>query len=121
MRYRQLSPTGDYMFGSGQKNFLINSPEAVAQKVVTVFRLWLGEWFLNTDDGTPYLQGILNKHSQDEADTTFQSQIATIEEVIGVIDFSSSIDPLTRKYSVSFKLNTIYGVTTVQNLNYGNI
>lgn len=30
MRYRKLSSDGDYVFGAGKNDFLVNSPEAVA-------------------------------------------------------------------------------------------
>lgn len=39
MRYRVLSPTGDYTFGQGPGEFLVNSPAAVAQAIGTRLRL----------------------------------------------------------------------------------
>lgn len=43
MRYRREAADGDYTFGSGDDTLLINSPEAVAQAVKTLFELWYGQ------------------------------------------------------------------------------
>lgn len=120
MRYRKLSATGDYVFGNGQNSFLIDSPEAVAQAVMTRLKLFMGEWYQNTDEGVPYFQGVLGKHSKDEADAVLKSQIAEVEGVIGYSNFSSVKNSDTRGYSCGFTLDTVYGVTQVENLNYGD-
>ncbi|MBG6243579.1 MAG: hypothetical protein EKE20_18100, partial [Candidatus Symbiopectobacterium sp. Dall1.0] len=61
MRYRREDANGDYTFGQGDSTWLINSPEAVAQAVKTRFELWYGQWFLDTAEGTPWLQSVLGK------------------------------------------------------------
>lgn len=40
---------------------LVNSPEAVAQAIKTRFLLWYGQWFLDTTEGTPWIQSVLGK------------------------------------------------------------
>jgi len=121
MRYRQLSPSGDYTFGSGQQNFLINSPATVAQAVETSLKLWLGEWYLDLSVGTPYPEGVVGKHSQEKADLTIISQINQVAGVVSVQDFQSNIDPNTRKYTVtSCIINTVFGQTQLQMQNATN-
>lgn len=120
MRYRQLSPTGDYQFGQGQLNFLINSPEAVAQAVETYLRLWLGEWYLNINDGTPWLEGVFGYNSQAEADQTLIQTILGVQGVQDLRNWESTVDPVTRAYtSISAILDTIYGETPLQLENIG--
>jgi hypothetical protein len=115
MRNRQLSPTGDYTFGSGQLNYLINTPAAVAQAVQTTLLLWLGEWYLNVNAGTPYPEAIIGTHSQAIADNAIINVINNVQGMINISNYQSQIDPVTRKYSViSGTLNTIYGETEVQ-------
>lgn len=115
MRYRKLTPTSDYSFGNGQLDFLINSPEAVAQAVQTTLLLWVGEWFLDVTAGTPYPESVIGKHSQDEADATLIGVISNVQGVVSIVNFQSTIDPSTRKYSVvSGTINTIYGQTELQ-------
>lgn len=114
LRYRKLSPTGDYSFGGGQADFYINVPAAVAQAVQTRLLLWLGEWYLNTSDGTPYLESILGKHSQQTADTVIQDQILNTQGMINISEYSSELDPDTRSMTVTnCTINTIYGTTPV--------
>lgn len=115
MRYRQLSPSGDMTFGSGQLNFLINTPEAVAQAVMTSLLLWLGEWYLDITDGTPYPEGVLGRHSQAQADAVIIARIQQVQGVVDIVNFKSVVDPLTRAYTViGGTLNTIYGVTQLE-------
>lgn len=120
MRYRKQSIDGDYTFGSGLLNFYIDTPEGVAQSVQTRILLWLGEWFLDIDEGTPFMQGILGKHSKSTADATLQDRILTTDGMVSIDDYESVIDPETRKFRVTGKLNTIYGITALEVTNYAN-
>lgn len=122
MRVREQDSNGDMTFGNGQQNFLANSPDAVAQVVQTTLLLILGEWYLNLNDGTPWFQGVLGVHSKDTADQTLITQIKTVDGVTDVQDWTSTIDPVTRKYSsLSAKLITIYGETQLQIDNLENL
>lgn len=106
MRYRQLDENFDYTISK----FLVDSPECVGQAVKTRLLLWMGEWFMDTNDGTPYLQDIVG------VDTNYDLEIkARILETPGVneiIEYSSSVNEL-RQLSVNTTLDTIYGQTTV--------
>ena len=120
MRYRALSPTGDYQFGNGQADFLINSPAAVAQAVETYLRLWLGEWYLNVNDGTPWLEGVFGYNSKDEADQTLIQTVLGVQGVQDISNWQSTVDPITRAYtSITATLDTIYGQTQLQMENIG--
>lgn len=122
MRYRKLSATGDYMFGNSQADFLVNSPEAVAQAIETTLRLFLGEWYLNVNDGTPWLEGVFGYNSKDEADETLQAAVLGVQGVQNLTNWTSSVDPQTRKYtSISAVVDTIYGQTQLQLENIGAI
>ncbi len=120
IRYRKLSNLGDYVFGNGQKDFYRDEPNAPAQAVVTRLLLFLGEWFLDIDEGTPYLQGILGKHPTEVANITVRNRVLATQAVTDLTDFVSTIEPNTRNYSASFTIDTIYGPTPVQVDNYVN-
>lgn len=120
MRYRKLSPSGDYTFGNGQQDFYRDVPEAVGQAAQTRLLLWLGEWFLDIEEGTPYMQGILGKYSLQEANVTIQERVLGTQGLTDLENFVSNIDPDTRALSAQFDINTIYGPTPVQVQNYGN-
>lgn len=120
MRYRKLTPDGDYSFGSGQLDFYRDVPEAVGQAVQTRLLLWVGEWFLDIEEGTLMMQGILGKHSQSEADVTIQQRVLGTQGLDSLEDYASAIDPDDRDLTVSMNINTIYGPTTVEVANYAN-
>jgi len=122
MKYRKLSPSGDYTFGNGLKNFYINEPNAVGQAVQTRLLLFLGDWYLDTTEGTPYFSGVLGKSNQPQADivirdrtlnTSFGGQLL----VTDITAFTSKLNPDTREYSVTETIDTIFGQAVVQTVN----
>lgn len=120
MRYRKLSADDDYVFGNSQLDFYRDVPEAVAQSAKTRLLLWLGEWFLDVEEGTPFMQGILGKYSQTVADTTIQDRVLNGQGVVDIQNYESIKDADNRSLSVAFDLDTIYGPTAVQVANYAN-
>lgn len=113
MRNRILSPTGDYTWGSSELNFYINSPAAVGQAAKTRLLLWQGEWFLDTDIGTPYLAGIIGKHPKAMADTTIQDQVSGTQGFLDISQFESTLTA-QRVYSATMTIDTIYGSVQVE-------
>lgn len=111
MKYRKLSPTGDYTFGQGPSEFLVDSPEAVAQAVQTRLALFTGEWFLDTTDGTPYSTQILGTGTQGLYDQAIQERIIATPGVTSITEYSSTLN--NRALSVNATISTLYGVTTI--------
>jgi hypothetical protein len=120
MRYRILTADNDYSFGNGQADFYHDVPEAVGQSVLTRLLLWLGEWYLDTSAGTPYLEGILGKYSQTNANITIQDQVQQTTGVTDISSYDSELNADTRALSVQLSIDTIYGPTAVQIANYVN-
>ncbi len=112
MRYRKLDADGDYTFGRGAADMLVNSREAVAQAVTTRLKLWTGEWFLDKTEGTPWLQDVLSANLKN---TTALYDLAIRERVLGtphvtaIIDYASNLNSVTRHLDVSMKIATDYG------------
>ena len=109
MRYRKLSSDGDYVFGSGKNDFLVNSPEAVAQAILSRLKLWLGEWFADISDGTGWNQSIVGKQSKNLYELTLHQRVLETPGVKSIVDFQSALDPDTRRLTVSMTVNTIFG------------
>lgn len=114
MRYRRLDDDGDMTFGSQQADFLRNTPETVAQAVVTRLKLWLGEWFIDQTEGTPYQQAILGKHTRASIEPAIRSRILETQGVTGIEQFNLSIDPDERKVTINATISTEYGPAVVQ-------
>lgn len=106
-----LSATGDYTFGRGAANFFVDSPDAVAQAILTRLKLWTGEWFLDTDDGTPYSTKILGTGTKPTYDAAVRARILGTEGVASIVSYSSSVQG--RALTVAATVNTIFGQTQV--------
>lgn len=114
MRYRKLDADGDYVFGRQQADFYKDSPEAVAQAVLTRLRLLRGEWFVDTTAGMPWNTEVLGKNTSTTYDAAIRQCILRTPGVSQLVAYSSSVNPDTRALSVTATINTIYGQTEIQ-------
>lgn len=112
MRYRALSPSGDYLFGR-PATFLVNSPAAVAQLVKTRLGLYAGEWFLDTREGLD-LSRILGYGTQGTRDIEIKRRILDTPGVRGISAYSSTAS--NRRFLVSATIDTIYGAVTIKDV-----
>lgn len=113
MRYRAMDDSGDYKLG-GNSAFFVNSPEAVTQAIQTRLRLWRGEWFINTKDGTPWATNVLGKRKLGRIpDTAIKQRILGTQGVTDIVSFVSTFNGETRSLTVNATVNTKYGQATV--------
>ncbi len=113
MRYRTLSATGDYVFGAGRAEFLVDIPNTVGQAVKTRLGLAVGEWFLDTEEGTPYATQILGTGTTTLYDQAIQERILATQGVVSIEEYASVLDRSTRNLHVDVLINTIYGEVQV--------
>lgn len=111
MRYRALTSDGDYTFGQGNKDFLIDIPAAVAQAVQTRLLLLEGEWFLDVTDGTPYATQILGTNTQATRDLAVKRRILQTPGVKSLVSYASQV--VDREFLVQAVIDTIYGQVPV--------
>lgn len=112
MRYRRMTPEGDYTFGLGKLNFLVDSSEAVAQAVMTRLRLLRGEWFLDVEEGTPYATEILGTNTRSTRDIAIRTRILATPGVIAMTAYASQL--IDRNFSVQATISTSFGETTIK-------
>lgn len=82
---------------------------AVGIGVFYRLRLFLGEYFLDVSQGTPWFQGILGKTPQGVAETNLKRRIFSARDVAGITRFRFSTDRNARKLSVSASVITTAG------------
>jgi len=88
--------------------------EEIAQTVNTRLALFLGEYFRDVTDGTPWYEVILGKGaSADIADATLRNRIVNSPGVIRLTSYSSDYDLTTRKLSVTAGIMTKYGIDEI--------
>lgn len=113
MRYRKQDANGDYVFGHQQSDFHRDVPDAVAQAVKTRLKLFTGEWYLDTSDGTPWRTEVLGKYTKDTYDAVIRSRILGTPGVSELLAYSSAFDGDSRALSISATINTQYGPAPV--------
>lgn len=108
MTVRRLSAeTGD-LVTRGQQ--FITGREEIAQTIQTRLRLFLGEYFRDITDGTPWFQRILGKFENLNAvEAILRNRIARTEGVIRLLSFSLDYDLAARRVSVSSFVLTRFG------------
>lgn len=114
MRYRKLDKTDDMRFGNQQADFYRDSPEAVAQAILTRLRLWVGEWFIDQTEGTPYQQAVLGTGTKKTIEPAIRARILDTQGVTTIEEFQLVIDPNNRTAAIDAVVNTDYGTVTVQ-------
>lgn len=112
MTVRRLDPeTGDIVT-QGQQ--FITERDEVAQTIKTRLSLFLGEYFRDITDGTPWFEQILGKGtSRDTAEAVLRNRIAHTPDVVRLVSFSTTFDPVTRKFSVSAGALTTFGLVEI--------
>ena len=108
MRVRRLDTNGD-IATSGI--IWLYDRDAVAQTISTRLRLFLGEYFRNIQEGTPWFQDILGKpESLARVESVIKNRIIRTENVDRLLSFSTDYDISSRVYSVKAEVLTTYGV-----------
>ncbi|MFU9135776.1 hypothetical protein [Erwinia sp. HDF1-3R] len=113
MKYRREDKDGDYTFGKGDNTFLTDSPEAVAQAIKTRLMLWYGQWFLDTTEGTPWMNLLSNRPNDVAVELALRQRILETEGVLEILSFEMSFTATTRRAVVTATVSTRYGTTTV--------
>lgn len=110
MTVRRLDPeTGD-ITTSGQQ--FLTGAEEIAQTVRTRLQLFLGEYFRDVTDGTPWFEQILGKGSSLEGkEAAIKNRITRTEGVIQLTKFETDFDIDTRKYTINAGILTSFGQT----------
>ena len=114
MRYRKLDSNFDMCFGAQRADFWRDSPEAVAQAVLTRLRLWLAEWFIDTSEGTPWLQAGLGMGKRKTLEPAVRARILGTQGVDSIESMSMSFEPDSRVATIDATINTIYGQARLQ-------
>lgn len=112
MRVRMTDSIGDMQFGIGAAAFEQNTAAAVGQLVQDRLRLWVGEWFADTTDGTPWRTQVLGEHTTSTYDAAVRARILDTTGVQKITAYNSTL--AARKLSVMANITTTFGDTSAQ-------
>ena len=100
---------------------LIDNAERVAQQILISLRFWYGEWFLDTEQGVPYLEYILIKNPNiNHIRQILRETISSVEGVVSIEKLELDYNPTERNLLVEYVVTTNYGLLTRKEvLGYG--
>lgn len=112
--------TGDLVLHDGDV-LIIDNAERVAQQILITLRFWLGEWFLDTKDGIPYLEYVLVKSPNLlHIRQIFTEAMEKVDGVKRVEEMNLAFDVKNRSLRVDYEASTDYGLITRREvLGYG--
>ncbi|HEC73106.1 MAG TPA: hypothetical protein ENI26_01900 [Methylophaga aminisulfidivorans] len=111
MTVRALDENGDIVtYG----DIFISGREEIAQTCVTRLNLFLGEYFRDVTDGTPWFQQILGKFGNlNNVESLLRNRIARTPGVVRLLSFNLDYDLQKRTITVSSYVLTKFGETEV--------
>ena len=111
MTVRKLDENDDIVT---QGSMFLTGREEIEQTIKTRLRLFLGEYFRDITDGTPWFEQILGKGTSMSArEAALRNRIVRTPGVVRLTSFSTTFDLNTRTYSVTAGALTTYGLITV--------
>jgi hypothetical protein len=85
--------------------------------VFTSLRLLLGEWFLDTTKGVPWLTQVVGRNKKESYDQLVKSYIRQVQGVVDIGDYSSELDPDSRVLTITqLSVQTVYGTVTLSSI-----
>ena len=90
---------------------IVKGADRVRQQLSIKLGLWVGEWFLDTEFGTPYLESILGKQvSLTGGISALKKSIMEVRDVDKIDSFEYVFDRPTRKLTNDFNCSTKFGI-----------
>ena len=101
---------------------LIDNAERVAQQIKVKLLTFLGEWFLDTTWGVPYLEYILVKQpNQELIKQILSEQILSVDDVKSLNALGLDYQVKVRTLIINYEVSTEYGlITRKEVLGYGD-
>lgn len=106
-----LNPsTGDIDLSTKQPILITEIATAVRQRLHIRLNTFEGEWFYDSYVGVPYFQDILgHKYSKSIIDNTLRRTIIETEDVVELVEYSSSFNPSSRTFNTTFTVTVSNG------------
>ena len=107
---RTISAVDDLLDGFA----VVDGLEATRQRVIQHLRFALSEWFLDSDQGVPYFDGLFADNSSPElAAQLIAAEVLGVEDVTDVAVVRAVLDSVSRKLSLELRVSTVHGQVTI--------
>lgn len=103
----------DLRLSPGRDLVLIDGAQRIRQQIKVTLLTFLGEWFLDTDFGVPYLESVLVKAPpRAQLEAIFRARISDVPGVLGVRRLELRIDRPARILQIDFEVDSDEGVVS---------
>ncbi len=103
----KLTASGDLDLSTNDIQ-IIDGIDAIRQELQIRYRFFLGEWFLNAEEGVPYIENILKKNPSDAQVRNILTEVArTTPGVDQVQSFTADLDSATRRLTVTLDAGVV--------------
>jgi len=107
MIIRNLDGNHDWTFGKGRNDYKRNIP-AVALNIETRLLEFLGDCFFDMGKGIDWFN-LLGSKDQPSLQLAISSVILNTQDVTGLLNLSTNLNPTTRALTVSYEVQTALG------------
>lgn len=106
----KLDASHDLALSAGSA-ILTDGPNRVRQGVEIALKIWLGEYFLDSGIGVPYLETVIVKSpSLPSIEAALRAVIRSVNGVQSVDSLTATMDRRARSLSVAFTATSSYGL-----------
>lgn len=112
MKVRKIDADGEVVYGRGTDSLRTNTPEAVAQNVMTRLSLWRGSWYFDVDEGTPWLEEGVGHHAV--LDAMLRDRVLDTPGVKSIVSLEYLENTTSRHVTVSLTIETAYGEASLE-------
>lgn len=106
MNFRALDSNGDWTFGNGVQNYLVEA-DAINVDIATALKTFLNECFFALNFGVDWWNLIGSKNQQGII-LQCRTMIVSRYGVVKINEVQVILDRVTRKLSISYNVDTIY-------------
>lgn len=100
----KLNAAGDLDLSSNDVE-LLDGVEAIRQQLQIRYRFFTGEWFLDPDEGVPYIRDVLRKSPNEARVRALLAEVArTTPGVVSVDSIALDLDASLRQLTVTLDL-----------------
>lgn len=115
MRVSALDATGDWTFGKGRANYIADR-KAIKQNVKTRLRSFTDDWFLDVDNGIPWLDLLGNLGTERRILRAVERTVLQTEGVLSVQNVAIVGRNTNRGVTIELSYTDVYSVTVTETL-----
>lgn len=106
MIVRSLDSIGDWNFGKGKNDYLVNN-KAIVQNIATRLKSFLGDCFFSLGSGLDWFN-LLGSKDQLALEMSVRAVILNTREVVSIVDVSINLEETTRRINMKYTVDTVY-------------